>query len=778
MTSQRRHDLLAVALLLLLPTLLFADVLFGSKSFYLGDIARFQYPMKKILHGIVSGGEFPYWNRLLEAGQPLAANPQYQVFYPPNWLIFLTAFELGFRLQILFHIYLAALGMYALLRSMRMAAVAALFGAISFSLGGAFLSFGSHLPFFYGAAWIPLTLLFARKFLIDRRGRQFAWASLLLALQILAGDPATVVQTVVALVLYAIYRGWQSERRLAAAAKGLFAVLMIFVAALAVAAVQIVPMLDLARDSVQRYGVPYSSVWSMPPARIAELVFPNLLGHISIGGLPWYWAARLYPGTGIPFVLNIYCGLALAALAAGGLAARIRGSLPFVVLFMASIALALGGRTPLLHHLYDLGMGTTIQAPEKFIFLAVFSMIVFSAHALDRALAGEHRVAEAAAGFAFAAGLVAGAVSILGYVPTSVDGFLSAFGLQASPGTLLMTARAWSDWSLAGARALLLLLILLTMYTRRRLAWALAALLFLSADLAGVVDELNPRIDRTFFTGVPELASVLPADHQDYRIYPQAGGNTVSPAAREFFRSGRQSVWAARNGLFPPINGAYGIASVMDRDHGRTALLPSAEFVRAAGEISRQSTADWWSPLMAMSNAWYRTVYADYDEEEQSAGGDVTKLVPVAFVEEDHHPRYYFADQIISVAGRGEFVRHMVSGSFGRNVAFINRASFDAARGVVDHVRETANRALIDVTASGRGFLVMSVTPHKYWRITVDGKPVPAIQTNIGYQGIIVPAGHHRVIMDYRNTLIPICGVISGIAILVLFGAALKWRHA
>ena len=35
----------------------------------------------------------------------------------------------------------------------------------------------------------------------------------------------------------------------------------------------------------------------------------------------------------------------------------------------------------------------------------------------------------------------------------------------------------------------------------------------------------------------------------------------------------------------------------------------------------------------------------------------------------------------------------------------------------------------------------MSVTPHKYWNIRVDGARVPAIVTNIAYQGIIITPG-------------------------------------
>jgi uncharacterized membrane protein YfhO len=83
-------------------------------------------------------------------------------------------------------------------------------------------------------------------------------------------------------------------------------------------------------------------------------------------------------------------------------------------------------------------------------------------------------------------------------------------------------------------------------------------------------------------------------------------------------------------------------------------------------------------------------------------------------------------------------------------------------------VREWANGARIDVAAAGRAFLVMSVTPHKYWRITIDGKPAQSMVTNIGYQGVVVPAGRHVVEMRYRNPLIAIGAAISAATLLAL----------
>src|SRR5471030_2033866 len=149
-----RRDWLLVALLVVLASAFFADVLAGVNEFYMRDLTRYYYPTKKILRDIVAHGEFPYWNRYFSAGQPIAANPEHEVFYPLTWLILLPSYDLGFRLHILIHVYIGLLGMYALLRSMDLRSESSFFGALAFGLGGIYLSYINLLPILFCVAWL------------------------------------------------------------------------------------------------------------------------------------------------------------------------------------------------------------------------------------------------------------------------------------------------------------------------------------------------------------------------------------------------------------------------------------------------------------------------------------------------------------------------------------------------------------------------------------------------------------------------------------------------
>ncbi|HEX2061729.1 MAG TPA: hypothetical protein VHK90_13405, partial [Thermoanaerobaculia bacterium] len=362
--SERRLHAIPLAILTLVPAILFIDVLIGSGSLYVRDVVHYHYPAKKILREIVLSGHFPWWNPYIHAGQPLAANPAHEVFYPLTWLILLPNYHFAFHLLALSHVVIACIAMYALLRSMNTGYVAATLGGLSFGIGGLVLSGLNLWPYLFSIAWLPLTCLFARRFLIERRPRDFALAVVFFGTQLLIGEPTTVFQTGLLLGLYAIWRGVAPAGEATAEGgrrdtlRNVAFVGAISVGALLLASVQVLPAADHFRDSVRSRGIPWSTVrtWSMPPARFAELVFPNFLGHAPAGDELPYWGRKLFPGRDSPFFFSIYSGLLITALAAAGVLARQHGTALFLTIAGIASILAIGDHTPLLRWLYDLGV--------------------------------------------------------------------------------------------------------------------------------------------------------------------------------------------------------------------------------------------------------------------------------------------------------------------------------------------------------------------------------------------------------------------------------------
>ncbi|HEX7828705.1 MAG TPA: YfhO family protein [Thermoanaerobaculia bacterium] len=762
MTESRRHDWLAVALLTLIATLFFADVFAGKGNFYMRDLTRYYYPTKQVLRNVVQGGEFPWWNRQFSAGQPIAANPEHEVFYPLTWLILLPSYDLGYRLHILVHVYIGLLGMYALLRSMQLRVPAAFFGALAFGLGGIYLSYINLLPILFCAAWLPLTCLFVRRFLLKPNVRDFAISALFLGLQFLVGEPTTVMQTGFLLGMYALYRGWYAARDYdqpwthaipEMLARVVF-IGLISVAAIAVGAAQMLPAIDHVGDSARSRVFDYSlvSAWSFPWAKLSELIYPNFLGHMSVNRVTWYWAGGLYTGMGSPFLFSIYSGLLVTALAVGAIFVKPRGGRFVLILSIFSLLMALGGHTPLLRFLYDAGIATSIRYPEKFALIGLFAIIIFASQLLDRMLDGDDTIREAAMGFVAATTMVATALALFGFTPLYSALFQKLWGLKGG-GATLMTEMSHKGWIIAAARGAVLFGLLWSLRLIKRRVWLTLLAIFVLADLLPVVHELNPRMPSHFFTEAPKAMRHFPKDRSQFRIFHEADWYGQEELARKYFSTGDAVYWIVRNGLFPMTPAGNGLSMAMERDYDKTALLPTIDFTDSVWDVKRSGRSDWWKPFVAMANVRYRGLYKPFEPEKKRVKGRMKNAEPVQFVEVDPQPRYYFADQLVTIRDRKDFVKKLVDGSYSRSVAFVKERSFVPARGVVHAMHETANTATIDVESFGNSYLVMSVTPHKYWTITIDGKPVAAQVTNIAFQGVPVPAGKHRVEMRYRNTL-------------------------
>ena len=780
MTEARRHDSIALAILALIATLLFIDVAVGTHNFYMRDLTRYYYPTKQVVREVVLNGEFPYWNRSFAGGQPIAANPEHEVFYPLTWLILTPDYDFGYRWHILVHIYIGLFGMYALLRSMRLRAFSAAFGALAFGLGGIYMSYINLLPILFCIAWLPLTCLFTRRFMLAPSVRNFALASLFLGLQMLVGEPTSIAQTGLILGMYALYRGWYAARdaelpwtaAIPEMLTRVFFVGLISIAAFCVGAAQMLSAIDHVGDSARSRPFEFSlvSAWSMPWAKFAELVYPNFLGHMAIDRITFYWAGGLYPGMSSPFIFNVYCGLLVTSLAVAALFVRPRGGRLVLILALFSFLLALGGNTPLLKFLYDAGVAEAIRYPEKFVLIAMFAMILLAAKLLDRLLGGDDALREAAMGFVAAVTVVAGVISLSTLTPYYGRTFAYVWGLSGGS-TQRMIDLSQTGWVLAFARGAILLALLWALPRMNRRVWLVLLAVFVLADVLPIARQVNPVMPSRFFLEKPPALAQLPQPRDKYRLFHEVDWYAREEVARKYFSTGSAVYWVVRNGIYPMTPVGYDVQLVMERDYDKTALLPTIAFTEAVWDTKRSGRADWWRPVMAMSNAWYRAVYRPFDEERRRVSGRMERAQPIDFVKGEEYPRYYFADEVVQIYGKRDFVEKLASAKHSLRAAFIAEPAFPPARGVVRGVREDANSATIDVESFGRAFLIMSVTPHKYWTVTIDGRETTSYVTNLGYQGIVVPEGRHRVEMRYRNTVVVYGAKISIVSAVLLLAA-------
>ncbi|MEA2338202.1 MAG: hypothetical protein QOE82_2209 [Thermoanaerobaculia bacterium] len=751
MLSRRARESLTIAALLAVVTFFFLDILLAGLNLYTRDIARVYYPERAALRTILRAGELPLWNPFAAGGQPLAANPGYETFYPPQWLLALGPLRDMFHIEIVLHYLLAAFGMYLLGRSLGLSRVASAYGGFAWALGGLMLALSNLLPFLFSAAWLPWVAFTFRRYLADSSIRRLAIAALPLAMIFLAADVSMMLQTSALLAAFAIY----DARRTSHWKRALGGAIAIGVIAFAIAAVQLIPALDFQRDSGRSIPLDLTTAtfWSMPASRLLELVWPTMFGAASPDAVFFWGAKHLYPQESIPYYLSIYPGILSILLIAAGFIRRIRGA-GFVALIAAiSFLLALGKHGPIFPLLYRLGL-QSLRYPEKFALSGIFVLSVFAMIAAEVAMrdAAMQRMA-------FRIGVVIAAITLTFVLATSDVRFANVWQLAAPDPDLAQRFRHGMLMTLVFTALAAILFRADRLSPRLRLILLAATSLI---DLGTRVTSTMPRTTADYYTP-PLAARALAASGEPIRIYSHADWQRrIKPETSLPFGLRR---WILRNGLLPSSEMTWGFEGILDTDVTSTNLLPMMRFQRLF-DAARTHRTDRLPLLLQMSGASHAGVLKPYDPAVVADPTRFDQIEPVAFVPTRNAGRIYFADRVVAGfeeidVGRAVFSEEPLS----PRTAFTDVAFAPAVgRVLASHV--TANHIDADVVATGQAFLLLAITRHKYWSATIDGSPATLHPANVAFQGVVVAPGRHHLALRYWNPVIAVCGWISLAALL------------
>lgn len=314
------------------------------------DVFTYFYPYRAFLTQAIRNGRLPLWNPYLFLGAPFFADSQAGVLYPLN--VMLTWLPVPYQVSATIAIHIALAGLFAYLftrRSLRLGCVAAFTASAVFAFGGFLLAQAEHVNQLSISAYLPLML-----YLVDstreriqaaERPRAAArvafWPASALAgvvaLCVLAGHAQSLYICLAAAALYTLWpalTGWvrsdRSQRRTLAARSGLALLALAVVAAfgLVLAAVQVLPTLELSRLSLRGGGMTYREAvsFSLRPRLLLTALFPQYragifseyVAYVGIFGMALaivgFWRS---PDRGKARVLGLMLGVGLL-LALGG----------------------------------------------------------------------------------------------------------------------------------------------------------------------------------------------------------------------------------------------------------------------------------------------------------------------------------------------------------------------------------------------------------------------------------------------------------------------------
>jgi hypothetical protein len=368
----RWRDWLAVASLVGLAIAFLYRTVLGNLMIYGLDLFTYFYPYRAYLAEAARSGHLPLWNPYLFMGVPLLANIQSQVLYPLNLPLYWLSVPKMLSLSITIHLFLAAAFAYGFARRvLALAPLAASVSAITLAFGGFLGAQAGHPNQLSVLAWLPLLLWLFFLAFTQRRVRYALLGSLVVAVQFLAGHTQSSYINLAALGCYCLYLpsvhlGRSSaqgslRRQLARGlgrSLGLFALIGLLGAA--IAAVQLLPTLELSRLSIRGAGLPYREAvsFSLDPTVLHRALLPNL-------------------GEG-PFTEYVaYVGILPLLLAF--LATWRRGhdgqARFFIALALTGLFLAVGVYNPFYYVLYRLVPGFGLfRVPARWLYLYVVGM--------------------------------------------------------------------------------------------------------------------------------------------------------------------------------------------------------------------------------------------------------------------------------------------------------------------------------------------------------------------------------------------------------------------
>lgn len=556
---------LAAALLLAGLILTYSRQIFEGLVVAGYDTQTYFYPYWAAGFDALRAARIPLWNPDLFMGAPFLANPQAAVFYLPNWLLLGLSPERAMSVALMLHVGWAAVGTLLLARkAWRLGWAAAVTGAAVFAFGGYFVAQSGHVNQVSAASWLPWLLL-----ALDRgvAGERRAWLALppVTALMFLAGHPQVAYMSQLFGLLYATTVGsagretpWRG--RLKGAGLGFLLWAAAGAAGLLLAAVQLLPTLELSHYGIRSGGLPLheAASFSLPGEEFLQAVLPTFTA------LP----------SSTEFVAHI--GLSGIILAVLGATARPRGARTALLLVTlgGTLLLAIGPATPLFAVAHRLVPGFDLfRVPPRWLLLGILAAALLAAQGAESLGRSRFPLTErrrwTRPGLALAA--VALVLAMVGVVhPVDGDNF--------------------RPWILVGILTLVVLAAALMSpwpWTR----WAAAGLVLIELVAASGPSPIRHAVPPAAFTADKDVSTVLSADGWDGRVLSLANPSfEISQPARARLaeawfdrlgeRSYRELLVTLKNAsiMNPNLGMAYGLATADGYDGGVLPLRSYVEF--------------------------------------------------------------------------------------------------------------------------------------------------------------------------------------------------------
>ena len=725
------------------------------------DTAMWVFPARWFVRQSLLSGQFPAWNPYQGLGFPTLADPQYGIFYPPHWLFLLVPEALTPHLASwlsLAHLAFGGVGMALLARRLGACATGAAVAGLAWALSGHTTSAWAVGPLLLGEAWIPWV---ARGFLglARREGKApLAGAVWPMTLSLLVGEPfmSAIGLVFAAVVVLAAGQGWRPTR---ASSHSVVRSAAAWTIAVAIAAVSWLPPLRMvaSTERAQPFSRDAAEMYSHHPLRVLEMVLPGALSDPTGEYPAGQWVGE--PGAaGAPLFFSSYLGIVVVALALLGFRRR---RLPLVLAGFALLALlvAFGKHLPLpVHGVWRriLFPFAHMHSPEKYLALVAAPVSLLAGLGVTEVMSGDRPRLRR---LLYLAGILTVLLATIG----------TLFPAELASDMRQATVVGLATLGLLSGLALL----------RRRLPRmaGYAFVVLVACDLGFRAGHLTGFGSAAVLTRVPPAAAAVLADKRDNpappRLYREPdldqNADPLGPNATWSDSQNRAVRTLTPNtlnvfglGIVPSYASAVAdtLTELSPRDYpelGRMLKLLSIRYVLASDPVALQ-----------LGQVLPMTFLA-----HPLPTGAVLRAEEVL-------PRVYLPRQVRKTPP-GQLIQNLRDATGAPEAEALVSAdetfvppspiTVGASDGcVLDSYFFTRIVAQCSATTPNLAVFVEQYDPG--WTAIVDGNPTTIVRTNGLLRGVPIPAGNHRIELEYHTPGLWLSLGLSLLGVLLLLATA------
>lgn len=360
--------------------------LFMIPEFGLSDVLHTHFPGRQYVSIMLKENQWPLWTPDIGTGFPIFAEGLVGVFYLPNLLLFrfLPAVD-AYNLSLAVSFLLSAIGTYWFSRQHGLTRFSATVCGLTFAFAGYFSVQLNHANYVQAASLLPLVLAATARLRKRTSVSSMLLFSLLFSQQLLTGGFQFVWITGLVSGAYLILWTGHQARPLIRRFSLFFCGIVL---AVGLAAMQLVPTLELLRTADRSGGLSFdaATAYPYPLKHVVTFVSPYFFGSPADGTYPpfsdtWglFWENTGYIGR-IPLILGL-CSL---------LFIRRATVLHWWGILGISFLLVLGKNSPL-YFIFAFPVFSSFRVPSRFLIVVIFCLVCLFGYTIDRILSALRR---------------------------------------------------------------------------------------------------------------------------------------------------------------------------------------------------------------------------------------------------------------------------------------------------------------------------------------------------------------------------------------------------